>query len=137
MVTQTVGHLGLRRQLTIETRDLPSNGPGAAILLAVECEAGYAGFTALGARGLPMEQVAEAACRDFAAWWQTDAACDEHLADQLVLPLALANGESQWTTPQVTEHLRTVIWLVEQFLPVRFCLTAQSSDAYLVQVRPQ
>ena len=135
-VTEAIGKLGLRRQLTVETRDLPSNGPGAAVLLAAECAAGHAGFAALGARGLPMEQVAASACRDFATWWRTDAACDEHLADQLVLPAVLAGGESRWTTPAVTEHLRTVIWLVEQFVPVRFSITAQAG-AHLVEVRPE
>jgi len=137
VVTREIEQLGLRRLLTIEQRDLPSNGPGAAILLAAECEAGHAGFTALGARGLPMEQVAESACRDLTAWWLTEAACDVHLADQLVLPAALAGGESRWTTPAVTEHLHTVIWLVEQFVPVRFTLTAQASGAHLVEVRPE
>jgi len=136
-VTEEIGKMGLRRQLTIEARDLPSNGPGAAVLLAAECTAGNAGFIALGARGLPIEQVAASACRDFAAWWATEAACDEHLADQLVLPAALAGGESRWTTPKVTEHLRTVIWLVEQFLPMRFSITAQADGAHLVHVSPQ
>lgn len=137
VITQVISQLGLKRQLIVETCDLPSNGAGAAILLAAECEAGHAGFIALGARGLPMEQVAERACHDFMDWWRTDAACDVHLADQLVLPMALAGLDSQWTTPEVTEHLRTVIWLVEQFVPVKFTLMAQASGTYLVQVRPQ
>jgi RNA 3'-terminal phosphate cyclase (ATP) len=136
-VTRAIGKLGLGRQVTLTQRDLPSNGTGAAVVLAAECEQGHAGFVSLGARGKPMEQVAEDACRDFAAWWRTEAACDEHLADQLVLPLALAQGDSQWTTPTVTEHLRTVIWLVEQFLPVRFTLTALPTGAHLVQVGPR
>ncbi|BCM93547.1 hypothetical protein IAD21_05438 [Abditibacteriota bacterium] len=37
---------------------------------------------------------------------------------QLVLPLAFASGPRYWTTPTVTEHLCTVIWVVEQFLDV-------------------
>ena len=136
-ITRLIGRLGMQRYLTVEKSELPSNGTGAAILLVAECEAGYGGFSALGARGLPMEQVAERACRDFSDWWHTGAACDAHLADQLVLPLALAGGVSKWSTPKVTEHLRTVIWLVEKFVPVEFTITAQSSGAYLVQVRPR
>ncbi|HEU4754505.1 MAG TPA: RNA 3'-terminal phosphate cyclase, partial [Armatimonadota bacterium] len=111
---------GVGRPVRVERRDLPSPGIGAAVVLAARCEAGWAGFTGIGERGKPMERVAEEACEPFMAWWKSGAACDEHLADQLVLPLALAAGESRWTTPVVTEHLRTVLWVAAQFLPVEY-----------------
>jgi len=110
------------RRVTVERRDLPSPGPGAAVVLAAECEGGAAAFTGLGERGRPMEAVAEAPCAEFLAWWESGAACDEHLADQLVLPLALAGGESAWTTPRVTEHLRTVLWVAGHFLDLEWSL---------------
>lgn len=94
-------------------------GPGAAVTLCAVCEQGLAGFSALGERGRPMELVAESACTSFLRWWRSGAAVDEFLADQLVLPLALAAGASEWTAPAATAHLRTVLPLVEQFLPVR------------------
>jgi RNA 3'-terminal phosphate cyclase (ATP) len=65
-----------------------------------------------------MERVAEEAGEAYKEWMETDAAVDEHLADQLVLPAALARGPSVWRAPEVTEHLRTMAWLVPQFLPV-------------------
>jgi RNA 3'-terminal phosphate cyclase (ATP) len=89
------------------------------VVVVAECENGHAAFTGLGERGKPMEKVAEEPSAQFLPWWKTGAAVDEHLADQLVLPLALVPGESRWTTPEVTEHLRTVLWLTEQFLPIR------------------
>jgi RNA 3'-terminal phosphate cyclase (ATP) len=109
---------GVGRKAAFEIRRLPARGPGAAVLLAAECEGGHAGFTGLGARGKPMEEVAEEPCARFMAWWKSGAACDPHLADQLVLPMALAAGESRWTTPAVTEHLRTVLWVASRFLPI-------------------
>jgi RNA 3'-terminal phosphate cyclase (ATP) len=115
-VTEALRRVG--RKATIERRDRPSHGPGAAVVLVAECDGGLAGFTALGQRGKPMEQVSEEACAAFMAWWKTGAPCDEHLADQLVLPMALAAGESRWTTPAVTQHLRTVLWVTQQFLPI-------------------
>jgi RNA 3'-terminal phosphate cyclase (ATP) len=137
LVARGLGKLSVRRELTVETYDLPSSGPGAAILLAAECEGGLAGFISLGAKGLPMEQVAERACRDYATWWKSGAAVDVHLADQLVLPAALTGQVMQWTTPEVSEHLRTVIWLVEQFLPVTFTITERAQGGHLVQVEPR
>jgi RNA 3'-terminal phosphate cyclase (ATP) len=109
---------GVGRRATVEIRRLPAPGPGAAVVLAAECEGGHAGFTGLGRRGKPMEEVAEEPCAAFMAWWKSGAACDEHLADQLVLPMALAAGESRWSTPAVTEHLRTVLWVARRFLPI-------------------
>ena len=92
---------------------------GAAVVLTAECDGGFAGFTGLGERGKPMEKVAEQACEEFMKWWKTGAAVDEHLSDQLVLPMSLTTGESRWTTPAVTDHLRTVLWVVEKFLPIQ------------------
>jgi RNA 3'-terminal phosphate cyclase (ATP) len=123
------------RKATIERRDRPSHSPGAAVVLAAECDGGFGGFTALGHRGKPMEQVAEEACAAFMAWWKSGAPCDEHLADQLVLPMALAAGESRWTTATVTQHLRTVLWVTQQFLPIEASLDEQPDGGGTVTLR--
>ncbi len=132
-VRQGVG--GLPVDLAVEARDVPSLGPGAAVLLVAECEGGLAGFSAIGERGKRMETVAEEACQAYRAWWETGAACEEHLADQLVLPMALTAGESRWTTSKVTEHLRTVLWVVPQFLPVEASLVENPDGAGLVTLQ--
>ncbi|MCA1595435.1 MAG: RNA 3'-terminal phosphate cyclase [Chloroflexi bacterium] len=126
----------ISRPVTVERRDLPSNGPGAAVVIAVECDGGRAAFTAIGARGKPMEKVAEEACRPFLPWWKSGASLDEHLADQIVLPLALSPGPSRWTTPVVTEHLRTVLWAAGHFVPLEFTLTPLESGCTLVELQP-
>lgn len=109
---------GTGQRVEIERRLRPSAGPGAAVIICANCEHGAGGFSALGERGKPMERVAEEACADFLRWWKSGAAVDAHLGDQLVLPLALAGGESCWSMPVCSEHLRSVIWVVQQFLPV-------------------
>lgn len=101
---------------------LESNGPGAAVLIAAECENGLGGWTGLGELGKPMERVAEEAVKGFKRWFATGAAVDEHLADQLALPCALMPEESQWTTPIVTDHLRTVLAVAKQFLPIEYSI---------------
>lgn len=123
------------RRITIEHRDKPSIGPGAAVVIAAQCENGMAAFTGIGELRKPMEKVAEAPCRDFMRWWKSGAACDEHLADQLVLPLAFAAGTSRWTTPLVSEHLRTVLQIVGQFLPVEAAIEERSDGSGEVGLR--
>jgi RNA 3'-terminal phosphate cyclase (ATP) len=115
--------LGERRpRPVIADRGGESRSPGAAVLLSATAAGRAGGFSALGERGKPIERVADEAVADFLAWESAGAGTDEHLADQLVLPLALAAGESRWTTPRVTLHLRTVLWVTEQFLPIRWSL---------------
>jgi RNA 3'-terminal phosphate cyclase (ATP) len=100
----------------VEPRRLRGAGPGAGIFLFAEYAHVTAGFTAYGRKGLPAERVAEAACEELLAHHRSGAPADSHLADQLVLPMALAEGESQVSTAQVSQHLLTNVWVVRQFL---------------------
>lgn len=83
---------------------------------------GRAGFSALGQRGLPAERVADEAVDALLDWRAGSAALDVHLAAQLVAFLALADGPSSFTCPQLSEHLRTVAWVVQQFVGVGIAL---------------
>jgi RNA 3'-terminal phosphate cyclase (ATP) len=79
-----------------------------------------AGFAALGARGKPAEQVADEAVEAYLAFRASGAALDRHLADQILIYLALAKGSSTFTTEAVTSHLLTNVWVIEQFLGPTF-----------------
>lgn len=99
--------------------DAPSKGTGTVVFLWAEFENAVAGFTSLGKRGKPAERVAEEAADELLEFLHSSTALDRHLADQLVLPLALAEGESLFTTERVTQHLLTNAWVVNQFFPGR------------------
>jgi RNA 3'-terminal phosphate cyclase (ATP) len=120
------GLAGVGRPVKVESRTVPGPQPGAAVLISGKCQRGRFGFVGLGEKRKPMERVVEEACHDFWAWHKSEAATDEHLADQLVLPLALTEGESRWTTNVVSEHLRTVLWVVARFLPVHYAIEGRS-----------
>jgi RNA 3'-terminal phosphate cyclase (ATP) len=116
---------GLKADL--RARRVRANGPGAGIFVLLEYENGArAGFTAYGRKGLPAEQVAEAACRDLLRYHRSGAAVDMHLADQLIVPLTIADDVSHFSTCRVTEHLRTNMWVVERFARARFEVTGQT-----------
>jgi len=102
-----------------QVQPLRERGPaaGAGIFLVAEYSNGAAGFSAIGRRGRPAEKVAEEACSallDHHA--ATGAVVDTHLTDQLILPLALAAGDSILATGQITQHTLTNIHIVRQFL---------------------
>jgi RNA 3'-terminal phosphate cyclase (ATP) len=104
-------------------RVLPaSEGPGNVLMIALEyanvCEI----IAACGERGLPAEAVADRAAAEARRYRDSGAAAGEHLADQLLLPLALA-GRGSFTTHMLSSHLKTNAEVIEKFLPVRFVFT--------------
>lgn len=113
----------------------PSRQPGTSLLLVAETEGGPIGASALGQKGKPAERVADEACDELARLLASDGAVDPHLADQLVLPLALVAAESSYTTTEVTPHLRTNMEVVRAFLPAD--LAVQASPAQAGQAAPR
>ena len=100
----------------------PTGGPGTCLALVAEYESGHAGFTSLGERGKPAEQVGDEAAQGLVGFLQGDAAVDVHLADQLLLYAALAEGESTLLAESRSLHLETNAWVIEQFLGRRVAL---------------
>jgi RNA 3'-terminal phosphate cyclase (ATP) len=94
-----------------------SKGPGNAVMIELEGECVTEVFTAFGARGVRAENVAEQVVSAARRYQQADVAVGEHLADQLLLPLALAGGGS-FTTLPLTMHTTTNIEVIREFLEV-------------------
>ena len=88
--------------------------PGAGLFLLRP----QAGFSALGEKGLPADKVAEAAVAELRAFVDNRSAVDPHLADQLLIPMALARGLSRLSTSKITSHTLTNIALLRQWLNV-------------------
>jgi len=103
-------------ELPVEEVTADSLDPGSLVFLWGP----GAGFSALGARGKPAEQVADEAVDAYLHYEARQAALDRHAADQLVLYLARARGTSRFTTEAVSSHLLTNLWVIEQFLGPRF-----------------
>jgi RNA 3'-terminal phosphate cyclase (ATP) len=66
--------------------------------------------------------VADEACLEFFEFLSGEAAIEHHLADQLLIPLALAPGESFFSTNKVTQHLITNAAVVGKFLKVKIAI---------------
>jgi RNA 3'-terminal phosphate cyclase (ATP) len=102
----------------LEVECLPASGldPGSLVFLWGP----QAGFDALGARGKPAEVVADEVAEAFLRFKARQAAVDRHLADQIAIYLALAQGPSRLSTEELTSHLLTNLWVIEQFLGPTF-----------------
>ena len=120
-----------------ETLDeMPGPAPGTTAIAATEPGmGGWAGCSALGARGKPAEQVGREAAQAFTRFLASRAALDLHLADQLLLYAALAEGTTALTVEAITEHTRTNLWVIGQFLGPRFAVTEAAGEPPIITAR--
>lgn len=103
-----------------DIQEVPDSiGPGNALLLkasfahVAEISAGIAQL------GKSAEAVATGAAKGLKTYLASAAPVGAHLADQLLLPMALA-GEGEFSTLAMTNHVKTSMALIQQFLPVKF-----------------
>lgn len=120
-----VGHrelLRARDRLDLDRRAggvlaVPSPGPGNALEITVEAEGATEVFTGFGERGLAAEQVADAAIDELSRWRDADVPVGEHLADQLLVPMALGGG-GVFVTVAPSLHTRTNVEVIRRFVDV-------------------
>jgi RNA 3'-terminal phosphate cyclase (ATP) len=92
-------------------------GPGSVLAVVLETQPVPTLFFGLGARGKPAESVADETVEQAVEYVQTcPCAVDAHSADQLLLPLALAEGPSAFSVGKMTQHLFTNVAVIRQFL---------------------
>lgn len=93
-----------------------SPGPGNILFLEIESEHVTEVFTGFGEKGRSAEDVAHLAIEQARAYLATGVPVGPHLADQLLLPLALSAGGS-FVTGELTRHSTTNIDVIKRFLP--------------------
>ncbi len=108
-------------------------GPGAGIFLTAIYDHSRTGFGALGEIGLAAERVAQIATQELLDFDATGAPVDQFLADQLLLPSALASEASQYRVAEISTHLTTNAWVIEQFGLAKIAI---NEDVHMVAVAP-
>jgi RNA 3'-terminal phosphate cyclase (ATP) len=91
-----------------------SIGPGNAVTIEVECEHVTEVVTGFGQRGVRAEEVASSAVDEMQRYLDSTGAVGEHLADQLLLPMAVGGGGA-FTTLEPTLHTRTNAEMIRRF----------------------
>ena len=117
----------------LQANRLPAEmGPGNVLLLTLEHEHVTEVFAGFGEKMVRAETVAKHTLDRARRYIASGAAVSEYLADQLMLPLALA-GAGSFTTDALSSHAHTNAAVIARFLPVRFAMEA-SGDRHLVRV---
>ena len=111
-----------------EVREVAEGGPGNVLLLELERAATRELVTGFGEQGVRAELVAARACDELAAFLAADVPVGEHLADQLLLPLAVAGG-GRFRCAPLSRHATTNIETIQQLLDVPIRVEAAGAAA--------
>jgi len=94
--------------------------PGTSITLWAECENSVIGADNIGKKGVKAEKIGEECAKELIVSLESKAALDKYMADQILVFLALAEGESHVSVEKITEHCITNIKVIEQMLGIKF-----------------
>lgn len=119
-------------ELRVETSQ-NAISPGNVLTLEIESEHLTEIFTGIGERGVRAETVAERAAEEARAYLETDAPVGEHLADQLLIPFALARGGS-YATGQPSLHTTTNIEIIKMFLDVEINARPLDGNVWKIEI---
>lgn len=122
--------LGISREMVV-IEEVEATGPGNAVIVCARCSELTEVFVACGRRGLPAEHVARTAAEAARRYLASPAAAGTHLADQLLLPLAVAGG-GLFTTLSPTLHTTTQARLVQRLLGLPVTIEPLGADLFRV-----
>jgi RNA 3'-terminal phosphate cyclase (ATP) len=117
------------RAETVDT----SVGPGNVLMIVIECESVTEVVTGFGVKGVSAETVASDACDEAQAHLAAGVPVGIHLADQLLIPMALAGGGT-FRSLKPTAHTVTNADVIRRFLDVSVALEHERDDVYRVSV---
>lgn len=120
----------------IDTVEVPADGAGTFVFVGGRYAHTRAGFSSLGRRGKPAEEVGREAAQQFTEFDASSACLDPYLADQIVLYLSLARAESSFTVSRITGHLLTNLWVIDKFLNISYAVDGNRGSEGRVVIRP-
>ena len=110
-----------------------SPGPGNVLTCLIESQCITEVFTGFGERGVPASRVATLLSDEVREYLSSGVPVGRHLADQLMIPLALAGGGSFRTLP-LTRHSTTNIEVIKKFLDVEITVTEEDRLIWCVDI---
>jgi RNA 3'-phosphate cyclase len=118
--TQFLSQAGIS-QVNIRIEQYNTTCPGSGISLWTIGETNrILGSDSLGRRELRAEKVGQQGAETLINELKTGAPVDRHQADMLIPYTAIANGKSTFQVSELTQHTVTNIYVIEQFLNVKF-----------------
>lgn len=127
----------LNKRLKLDTQQqfhLNGISQGNTVYVKVEHQHHIQLFTALGEMRKSAEQIANHLAEQVKQYIASQAAVDEYLADQLLLPLALGQG-GEFTAQCISEHTRTQAAMIEKFIDCEIEFIKLDQNLFQVTVK--
>ena len=118
----------------IEEKVPGPRGPGNVMLFELEYEKHTELVSAFGEKSTAAEKVASGGIAEVRAYLTSEAAVGEHLADQLLIPMALA-AKGEFTCISLSSHTLTNMSVIQEFLDLDFVSEKLASDCFRVAVK--
>jgi len=110
-----------------------SVGPGNVLMIEIASASVSEVVTGFGEKGVSAEKVASDACDEAQAYIAAGVPVGIHLADQLLIPMALAGGGT-FRTLRPTRHTITNADVIRRFLDVPIAVEAENDGVYRVSI---
>ena len=110
-----------------------SQGPGNILVLEVKSENITEVFTGFGEKGTSAENVAKRAAKSVREYLAFDVPVGRYLADQLLIPMALAGG-GKFRTLSPTRHTTTNIEVIKKFLDVEIAVSEYDQNKWEIEI---
>lgn len=108
--------------------------PGSSILVYSNSNFGsYIGGDSIGEINKSAEDIGKEAAAKFLKNYNKRVCVDQHLADMLVIPASLANGRSRYLIGEITEHLRTNLYIVSKIVGCKYSIISHGEN-YIVNI---
>lgn len=130
---QKLAH-SVKANFDCEIQEWPSDSPGIQITVWMQYENGIGGGSAMGAKKLPAEQIAQEAFEKCFDWIADETAIDPILAEHALLPACFAEEASEFSVSQLTSRFMTIAWVIKQFSPVRIVVKGKQGESGTVKV---
>lgn len=108
-------------------------GPGNILSIEVESEALTEVFTGFGQRGVSAEAVGDRTVRQVREYLKANVPVWNHLADQLLVPMAVS-GRGSFCTGPLSRHSTTNINVIQSFVSTSIETTVDEAGRTMVQV---
>ena len=104
-------------KVDISQKQSEASSPGIVMTLWVDDKESYIGCVGLGEKGIPAEHIGNQCSMNLIKMMETGATIDTFLFDQILGFLACAKGTSTFFIPELSDHAKTNMWLIQQFFP--------------------
>ena len=128
-------HLGIADERAT-VADVVAAGPGNSVMVNVPNAVLTEQFTTHGQHGIKAETLCKQLANDVQDYLVSEACVGEHLADQLLLPMALAAG-GRFDTPDLSLHTRTNMDVIRAFGIADFDISQAARKRFVVEVTPR